>query len=163
MRDSIGEEMAGALLRFIEIQFSVRDSRLIIVGYELRFRSRATNAITTVGRGALPGMFDTAQLFRVDLDDITRSLVLLALHWLGRPLQVGQTCRPARIKTRLTVVFDSARCSAMRACVIRFSSSSSIGGATGSSMARRLIFGRGGAFGHSNLALGERASEPTCT
>ena len=57
---------------------------------EQYFPSGATATVATIACRAMPGLFNPAQLLRVDMDEITRIVVLIAPHRLGR-FQIGQT------------------------------------------------------------------------
>jgi hypothetical protein len=36
-----------------------------------------------IASGAMPSLFNAPEFFRVDMDKVSRSLELIALHWLG--------------------------------------------------------------------------------
>lgn len=84
-----------------------------------------------------PGLPDAAQLLCVDVNQVAWLSVLVTLHRLGL-LKVDKRAMPARVSTRLTAAFGSAKYSAMCACVIRFLRSSMMVNALDHSMTRRL-------------------------
>lgn len=54
-------------------------------------------AVTAIAGSAMSGCFDAPELLGVDVDQVTRPLVFVALNRLGRG-QVGQTCQAGTSK-----------------------------------------------------------------
>lgn len=110
----VHQNAASAFLRLVGIQLGISDPCMVIDSDKQYFPACTTATVTVISSSAMPGLFDAPELFRVDVDQVARSLVLITLHRFGRlkvasPCQAGSGQHPAHGRLRQRQILGDAR------------------------------------------------------
>ena len=86
---SVGEKSVGVFLGFIGIEFRKGDPGMIVNCNEQDLPPGAAASISPIAGCAMARVFDPAKLFCVDMNQVARPFMFVALHWFDG-IKVGQ-------------------------------------------------------------------------